>query len=101
LPASPWSGYSAQGSEKRMGRLCSPRGEAPGELTGEGKATVMEFDDGGGSGGAPADRNQSSRRCTILVAASPEQQASREGYDRVGEGKDRAMKHFTDGVRRR
>jgi hypothetical protein len=25
----------------------------------------MEFDDGGGSGGAPADGNQSSKRCTI------------------------------------
>jgi hypothetical protein len=48
----------------------------------------MEFDDGGGSGGAPVGGNQSF-------------QASREGYDRVGERKDRATKHFTDGVRRR
>jgi hypothetical protein len=75
--------------------------EVPGELTGEGKAAVMEFDDDGGSGGAPVGGNQISRRCTILVAVSPEQQASREGYDRVRERKDRATKHFTDGVRRR
>jgi hypothetical protein len=61
----------------------------------------MEFNDGGGSGGAPVGRNQSSRRCTIPVAVSPEQQSSREGYDRVGERKDTATKHFTDGVRRR
>jgi hypothetical protein len=81
--------------------LCSPREEALGELTGEGKAAVMEFDDGDGSGGASVGGNQSSRRCTIPVAVSPDQQASREEYDRVGERKDRATKHFTDGVRRR
>jgi hypothetical protein len=61
----------------------------------------MEFNDGGGSGGASVGGNQSSRRCTIPVAVSPEQQASRERYDCIGERKDRAMKHFTDGVRRR
>jgi hypothetical protein len=40
------------------GKLCSPCEEASGELTGEGKAAVMEFDDGGGSGGAPAGGDQ-------------------------------------------
>jgi hypothetical protein len=90
-----------QGSEKRAGRLCSPCEEAPGELTGEGKTAVMEFDDGGGSGGAPAGGDPSSRRCAIPVAISPEQQASREGYDRVGERKGRATEYSTDGVRRR
>jgi hypothetical protein len=79
-----------QGSEKRAGRLCSPREEASGELTGEGKAAVMEFDDDGGSGGAPAGGEPSSRRCANLVAASPRQQASREeirsrsGKEKVG-----------------
>jgi hypothetical protein len=61
----------------------------------------MKFNDGGGSCGAPVGGNQSSRRCTIPVAVSPEKPASREGYDRVGERKDRATKDFTDGVRRR
>jgi hypothetical protein len=88
------------GKEKWAGRLCSPREEASGEFTGEGKAAVMEFDGGGGSGGAPAGGNPSSRHCVIPVAISPEQQASHEGYGRVGEREDRAMKHFTDGVRR-
>jgi hypothetical protein len=60
----------------------------------------MEFDGGGGSGGAPAGGDPNSRRCAIPVAISPEQQESHEGYDRVGDRKDRAMKHFTDGVRR-
>jgi hypothetical protein len=39
----------------------------------------MEFDDGGGSGGAPVGGDPSSRRCAIPVVISPEQQASREG----------------------
>jgi hypothetical protein len=69
--------------KKRAGRLCSPREEALGELIGEEKVAVMEFDDGGGSGGAPVGRNQSSKRRTILVAASPGQQALREGSNRV------------------
>jgi hypothetical protein len=100
-PASPWSGYSVQRKEKRAGRHCSPREEALGKLTGEGKAAVMEFDGGGGSGGAPVGGNQSSRHCTIPVVVSPDQQAPREEYDRVGERKDRAKKHFNEGVRRR
>jgi hypothetical protein len=61
----------------------------------------MEFDGGGGSGGAPVGGNQSFQALHDPVAVSPEYQASREGYDRVGERKDRATKHFTDGVRRR
>jgi hypothetical protein len=56
--------------EKRAGRLCSPREEASGELTGEGKAVVMEFDDGGSSGGAPVGGDPSSRHCAIPVAIS-------------------------------
>jgi hypothetical protein len=50
------------GKEKRAGRLCSPREEASGKLTGEGKAAVMEFDDSGGSGGAPAGGVMQRRR---------------------------------------
>jgi hypothetical protein len=69
--------------KNKRGELCSPREEASGELTDEGKAAVMEFDGGGGSGGAPAGGDPSSRRCAIPVTASPGQQASREGYDRV------------------
>jgi hypothetical protein len=68
---------------KRAGKLCSPREVASGELTGEGKAAMMVFDVGGGSGGAPAGGDPSSSRCTIPVAISPGQQVSREGYDRV------------------
>jgi hypothetical protein len=41
---------------KGSGRFCSPREEESGELSGEGEATVMKFDDGGGSGDGPADR---------------------------------------------
>jgi hypothetical protein len=37
-----------------MGICCSPRGEGPGELTGEEKAMVKRLDDGGRSGGALA-----------------------------------------------
>jgi hypothetical protein len=69
--------------ENRARKFCSPREETLGELTGEGEAAVKEFDGDGGSGGAPAGGDPSSRRCTTPVAASPGQQASREGYDRV------------------
>jgi hypothetical protein len=81
-PASPRSRYSVLG-KKRARRLFSPREEASGELTGEGKAAMMEFDVGSGSGGAPAGGDPSSSRCAIPVAISPGQQASCEGYDRV------------------
>jgi hypothetical protein len=83
------------------GKLCSPREEASGEHTGEEKATVKEFDDGGGSGSAPAGGDPCSRRCAIPVTASPGQQASREDTIAFGEGKDRATEYSTDGVRRR
>jgi hypothetical protein len=69
--------------EKRARKFCSPREETSGELTGEGEAAVMEFDGDGGSGGAPAGGDPSSKRCATPVAASPRQQASCEGYDRV------------------
>jgi hypothetical protein len=92
-PASPWSGHSAQGSEKRAGRLCSPREEASGEVTGEGKAAVMEFDDGGGSGGAPADGNQSSRRCTIRWRLPLNNQ--RHVRDTIASGKEKIGQRST------
>jgi hypothetical protein len=87
--------------ENRRGKLCSPREEASGEHTGEEKAAVKEFIDGGGSGGAPAGGDPCSTRCVIPVTASPGQQASREDTIAFGEGKDRATKYSTDGVRRR
>jgi hypothetical protein len=65
------------------GKPCSPRHEASGELTGEEEAAAEGFDDGGGSGGAPAGGDPSSRRSSSPVAASPGQQASREGHDRA------------------
>jgi hypothetical protein len=69
--------------------------------TGEEKAAVKEFVDSGGSGGAPAAGDPCSRRCAILVTASPGQPASREDMIAFGEGKDRATEYSTDGVRRR
>jgi hypothetical protein len=42
-PVSPWSGYCAQGKEKWVGRLCSPREEEPGEHAGEGKGKFSFF----------------------------------------------------------
>jgi hypothetical protein len=42
-----------------------------GELTGDGEAAEMEFDGDGGSSGAPAGGDPSSRRCSTPVAASP------------------------------
>jgi hypothetical protein len=44
----------ASPSQRMTGICCSPRGEGPGELTGEEKATVRRLDDGGRSGSAPA-----------------------------------------------
>jgi hypothetical protein len=43
----------ARKGKKRAGRFFSPREVESGELTDEGEAAVMKFDDGG-SGGAPA-----------------------------------------------
>jgi hypothetical protein len=82
-PASPWGGLSVQGRENGRGKPCSPHEEASGELTVEGKAAAKRFDDGGGLGGAPADGDPSSKHCTILVTAFPEQQVSREANDRI------------------
>jgi hypothetical protein len=53
-PTSPRSCYCAQGNGKGAGRFCSPREEDSGELSGEGEATVMKFDDGGGRMRRPA-----------------------------------------------
>jgi hypothetical protein len=59
-----------------------------GELTGEGEAAVMEFDGDGGSGGAPAGGDPSSKRRAIMVTASPGQQEPREANNRVRERKE-------------
>jgi hypothetical protein len=49
---------------------------------------VMEFDGDGGSGGAPAGGDPSSKRRAILVTAFPGQQAPREANNRVRERKE-------------
>jgi hypothetical protein len=59
----------------------------------------MEFDDCCGSGGAPAGEKPELQALHDPVVVSPDQYVSREGYNRVGEEKGRATKHFTDGVR--
>jgi hypothetical protein len=90
-----WRGYSGELVEvpnaQEKGILsrgfCSPCVEEGGELKNEGKAPVRKLGNGSGSGGAPAGGDPSSRRCAIPVEISPEQQASREGYDRVRERK--------------
>jgi hypothetical protein len=61
----------------------------------------MEFDGDGGSGGAPAGGDPSSRRCATPVAASPGNKHHVRDTIASGEEKDKAAMHFTDGVRRR
>jgi hypothetical protein len=72
-----------QGRENRRGKPYSPREEASGELTGEGEVATKGFDDDGGSGGAPAGGDPSSKHRAILVTAFPGQQAPREANDHV------------------
>jgi hypothetical protein len=86
-PASSWRCQNAQEKGILSRGFFSPCVEEGGELKNEGKAPVRKLGNGSGSGGAPAGGDPSSRRCAIPVEISPEQQASREGYDRVRERK--------------
>jgi hypothetical protein len=63
------------------GGFCSPRTRVDDGPTGGEEAATGRLGDGGGSVGAPAGGNPSSKRGSSPVAAFPGQQASREGHD--------------------
>jgi hypothetical protein len=100
-PASSWRRQNAQEKGISSRGFCSPCVEEGGELKTKGRRLVRKLGDGGGSGGAPAGGDPSSRRCAIPVTAFLDNKRHVRDTIAFGEGKDRATGYSTDGVRRR
>jgi hypothetical protein len=100
-PASSWRRQNAQEKGISSRGFCSPCVEEGGELKTKGRRLVRKLGDGGGSGGAPAGGDPSSRRCAISVTASLDNKRHVRDTIAFGEGKDRATGYSTDGVWRR
>jgi hypothetical protein len=100
-PVSSWTRCCAQKEGERGRVYCSPCVEEGGELKTKGRRLVRKLGDGGGSGGAPAGGDPSSRRCAIPVTAFLDNKRHVRDTIAFGEGKDRATGYSTDGVRRR